>query len=200
RPIFEREYNKVKTFLKPDRDEEPTKKRGVEETLLLESFKKLRAEVEVSGSYSTQDTQTDDPKEMSEEYFKNMLQIIPIQDDLGAKLQGKLEEKDKVNAATKEVNAAEPTVFDDEEVTMTMAQTLIKMKAKKARLLDEKMAKRIGKGFSGVETPLFATMLVQPQADTEEKDEEDEVHAAPTPPSPTHEPTPPSQEPITSPP
>nr|GEV32329.1 hypothetical protein [Tanacetum cinerariifolium] len=50
RPIFEREYNKVQTFLKPDRDEEPVKKRGVEETLLQESFKMLRAEVEASGS------------------------------------------------------------------------------------------------------------------------------------------------------
>nr|GEV13246.1 transposon Ty3-G Gag-Pol polyprotein [Tanacetum cinerariifolium] len=58
----------------------------------------------------------------------------------------------------------------------------------------------IGKGFSGVETPLFATMLVQPHAAAEEEDEEDEVHDAPKPPSPTHEPTPPSQEPITSPP
>nr|GEY64916.1 hypothetical protein [Tanacetum cinerariifolium] len=46
-------------------------------------------------------------------------------------------------AATKDVNAAEPIVFDDEEVTMTMAQTLIKMKAKKARLLDEQIAKRL---------------------------------------------------------
>nr|GEV12523.1 putative ribonuclease H-like domain-containing protein [Tanacetum cinerariifolium] len=45
--------------------------------------------------------------------------------------------------AVKKVNAVEPTVFDDEEVTMTMAQTLIKMKAKKARLLDEQMAKRL---------------------------------------------------------
>nr|GEV72437.1 hypothetical protein [Tanacetum cinerariifolium] len=43
----------------------------------------------------------------------------------------------------KEVNAAEPTVFDDEEVTMTMAQPLIKMKAKKVRLLNEQMAKRL---------------------------------------------------------
>nr|GEW13874.1 putative reverse transcriptase domain-containing protein [Tanacetum cinerariifolium] len=45
----------------------------------------------------------------------------------------------------KEINAAkpEPTVFDDEEVTMTMAQTLIKMKAEKARILDEQMAKRL---------------------------------------------------------
>nr|GEW93988.1 hypothetical protein [Tanacetum cinerariifolium] len=48
RPIFEREYNHVQTFLKLDRDEEPTKKRAAKETLLQESFKKLRAEVEVS--------------------------------------------------------------------------------------------------------------------------------------------------------
>nr|GEX70326.1 putative ribonuclease H-like domain-containing protein [Tanacetum cinerariifolium] len=78
RPIFEREYNKVQTFLKPDRDEEPTNKRGDNETLLQESFKKLRAEVEVSGSHSTQDTPIDDPKEMYEEYVKNMLQIVQV--------------------------------------------------------------------------------------------------------------------------
>nr|GEV64046.1 putative reverse transcriptase domain-containing protein [Tanacetum cinerariifolium] len=46
-------------------------------------------------------------------------------------------------AATKEVNVVEPTTFDDEEVTMTMAQVLIKMKAEKVRLLDEQMAKRL---------------------------------------------------------
>nr|GEX92311.1 hypothetical protein [Tanacetum cinerariifolium] len=46
-------------------------------------------------------------------------------------------------STAKEVSAAELTVFDDEEVTMTMAQTIIKMKAKKARLLDEQMAKRL---------------------------------------------------------
>nr|GFA85422.1 hypothetical protein [Tanacetum cinerariifolium] len=50
---------------------------------------------------------------------------------------------DDDNTATKDASAAEPTVFDDKEVTMTMAQTLIKMKAKKARLLDEQMAKRM---------------------------------------------------------
>nr|GEY55229.1 hypothetical protein [Tanacetum cinerariifolium] len=60
--------------------------------------------------------------------------------DLGAEHQGR---KDDDNAATKEVSAAEPTVFEDEEVTMTMAQTLIKIKAKKARILDEQMAKRL---------------------------------------------------------
>nr|GEW18050.1 putative ribonuclease H-like domain-containing protein [Tanacetum cinerariifolium] len=51
--------------------------------------------------------------------------------------------KDNDNAASKDVNAAEPTVFDDKEVTITMAQTLIKMKAKKTRLLDEQMSKRL---------------------------------------------------------
>nr|GEZ17026.1 hypothetical protein [Tanacetum cinerariifolium] len=66
-----------------------------------------------------------------------------------AKLQGRTERKDDDNAAAKDVNAAkevnavEPIIFNDEEVTMTMAQTLIKMKAEKARLLDEQMAKRL---------------------------------------------------------
>nr|GEV47633.1 chaperone protein ClpB4, mitochondrial [Tanacetum cinerariifolium] len=73
----EKEYNKVQTFLMPDRDEEPTKKKVAEETLLQESFKKLKT-VEVSGSHSTQDTPTDDPKEMSEEDVKNMLEIVPV--------------------------------------------------------------------------------------------------------------------------
>nr|GEX41416.1 hypothetical protein [Tanacetum cinerariifolium] len=43
RPIFEREYNKVQTLFKPDKVKEPTKKRVAEETLLEESFKKLKA-------------------------------------------------------------------------------------------------------------------------------------------------------------
>nr|GFA16245.1 hypothetical protein [Tanacetum cinerariifolium] len=70
RPIFEREYNKVQTFLKPDRDGEPAKKRGAEETLLQESFKKQRAKVEASGSHTTHDTPTDDPKEISDEELR----------------------------------------------------------------------------------------------------------------------------------
>nr|GEV13041.1 hypothetical protein [Tanacetum cinerariifolium] len=55
--------------------------------------------------------------------------------------------------------------------------------------------RKIGKGFSGIETPLFNTMLVQPQAAAEKEDEEDKVPATHTPLSPTHEPTLPSQEP-----
>nr|GEV37389.1 hypothetical protein [Tanacetum cinerariifolium] len=48
-----------------------------------------------------------------------------------------------VYAATKDVSATKPTVFDDEEVTMTMAQILIKMKAEKAKLIDEQIAKSL---------------------------------------------------------
>nr|GEX48812.1 hypothetical protein [Tanacetum cinerariifolium] len=47
-----------------------------------------------------------------------------------------------VSAATKDVSTVEPTVFDDEEVTMTMAQTSIKIKAEKAILFDEQIAQR----------------------------------------------------------
>nr|GEZ75682.1 hypothetical protein [Tanacetum cinerariifolium] len=123
---------------------------------------------------------------------------------------GRMEEDITV---VKEINAAEPepTVFNDEEVTMTMAQTNF------SKYIFDSMVRNvdspskflmIGKGFSGVKTPLFDTMLVQPQADVENEDDH-EVPAAPTPPSPTpattptsptHEPLPPPQEPISSPP
>nr|GEY44292.1 putative reverse transcriptase domain-containing protein [Tanacetum cinerariifolium] len=78
RPIFEREYNKVLALFKPDKDvEEPKKKRVAEETLLQESFKKLKA-VEVLGYESPQETPTDDPKEMTEEDVQNMLEIVLV--------------------------------------------------------------------------------------------------------------------------
>nr|GEW80180.1 copia protein [Tanacetum cinerariifolium] len=48
--------------------------------------------------------------------------------------------------------------------------------------------KRIRKGFLGVETSLFASMLVQPQPQAEE---DVEIHIAPVPPSTTSAPTPP---------
>nr|GEY46030.1 hypothetical protein [Tanacetum cinerariifolium] len=66
---------------------------------------------------------------------------VETQVDMDAELRGRIDQE--VSAATKEVSAAEPTVFDDEEVTMTIAQTLIKMKAEKAKLLDEQMAQRL---------------------------------------------------------
>nr|GEZ91864.1 hypothetical protein [Tanacetum cinerariifolium] len=232
---------------------EPKKKRVDEETLLQESFKKLKA-VEVSGSESTQETPSNDLKEMSEEDVQNImvrnvdspskflmyprfLQVVMDNqvDDMTShntrytsltltqkvfanmrrvrkgfsgvespvfpsmlilklkkrvkklekkrrskhsgfkrlrrveqdkhtqaleiiklkKRVKKLEKKRRSNslglkrlrkdssAATKDVNAAEPTVFDDKEVTMTMAQTLIKMKVEKGKLLDEQMAQRL---------------------------------------------------------
>nr|GEU90260.1 putative ribonuclease H-like domain-containing protein [Tanacetum cinerariifolium] len=58
--------------------------------------------------------------------------------------------------------------------------------------------KRIGKGFLGVETSLFDTMLVQPQVDdaaeVEEDEDNDEVPAAPSPPPPAYESSLPTQE------
>nr|GEV08369.1 arginine--tRNA ligase, chloroplastic/mitochondrial [Tanacetum cinerariifolium] len=76
RPIFKREYKKVQTLFKPDKDvEEPKKKRVAEETLPQESFKKLKA-VKVTGSESTQEIPFSDPKEMSEEDVQNMLEIV----------------------------------------------------------------------------------------------------------------------------
>nr|GEZ38951.1 hypothetical protein [Tanacetum cinerariifolium] len=77
-PIFVREYKKVQTLFKPGKDvKEPKKKRVAEETLLQESFKKLKV-VEVSGSESTQETPSNDSKEMSEEDVHSMLEIIPV--------------------------------------------------------------------------------------------------------------------------
>nr|GEV86909.1 hypothetical protein [Tanacetum cinerariifolium] len=66
------------TFFKPDKDvEEPKKKRVVDETLLYESFKKLRA-AEVLGSESTQEIPSNDLKEMTEEDVQNMLELILV--------------------------------------------------------------------------------------------------------------------------
>nr|GEW09140.1 ribonuclease H-like domain-containing protein [Tanacetum cinerariifolium] len=48
--------------------------------------------------------------------------------------------QEEVNVASKRVSAIEPTVFDD---TMTMAQTLMKLKAKKAKLLDEHITQKL---------------------------------------------------------
>nr|GFA32113.1 hypothetical protein [Tanacetum cinerariifolium] len=47
-------------------------------------------------------------------------------------------EKDK-----EDVSATEPAVFDDEEVRMTMAQTLIKLKAEIVKLLNEQISQKL---------------------------------------------------------
>nr|GFA32465.1 hypothetical protein [Tanacetum cinerariifolium] len=56
---------------------EHSREKVAEETLLHESFKKLKV-VEVLGSESTQDTPTNDPKEISEQDVKNMLEIVLV--------------------------------------------------------------------------------------------------------------------------
>nr|GFB59038.1 hypothetical protein [Tanacetum cinerariifolium] len=59
--------------------------------------------------------------------------------------------------------------------------------------------RRLVKGFSRVENPLFATMLVQPQPSATKEVDEVQVPNAPTPSSLINEPSPPLQEPITTP-
>nr|GEY53223.1 hypothetical protein [Tanacetum cinerariifolium] len=104
RPIFEREYNKVQTLFKPDKDiEEPKKKRVTEKTLLQESFKKLKA-VEVSGFESTQEIPYNDPKETSEEDVQNMLEIVTVSEFKVEALQRSSDEDLHGGQQTKEQN------------------------------------------------------------------------------------------------
>ncbi|GJY94357.1 hypothetical protein Tco_0510718 [Tanacetum coccineum] len=66
RPIFEEEYNKIQTLFKKDTEvEKINTKRIAEETLLHESFKKLRT-TEASRSEPIQEQPTKEPKELSE--------------------------------------------------------------------------------------------------------------------------------------
>nr|GFC62822.1 hypothetical protein [Tanacetum cinerariifolium] len=72
------EYKKVQTLFKPDKDtQEPQKNRVADETLLQESFKKLKA-VKVLGSESKQEIPSNDAKEMTEEDVQNMLEIVLV--------------------------------------------------------------------------------------------------------------------------
>nr|GEU92710.1 hypothetical protein [Tanacetum cinerariifolium] len=65
--------------------------------------------------------------------------IAAIDADKGITLVDVETDEELVNAA----ESAEPTVFDDEDVIMTMAQILIKLKAEKAKLLDEQIAQKL---------------------------------------------------------
>ncbi|GJT50081.1 hypothetical protein Tco_0976238 [Tanacetum coccineum] len=89
RPIFEEEYNKIQTLFKKDTEVEKTKtKRVAEETLLQESFKKLRT-TEASSSKPIQEQPTKEPKELSEEELKKMLEIVPVEETKAEALQVK---------------------------------------------------------------------------------------------------------------
>ncbi|GKB64177.1 hypothetical protein Tco_0920363 [Tanacetum coccineum] len=89
RPIFKEEYNKIQTLFKKDTEVEKTKtKRIAEETLLQESFKKLRT-AEASRSEPIQEQPTEEPKELSEEELKKMLEIVPVEEIKAEALQVK---------------------------------------------------------------------------------------------------------------
>ncbi|GJT15235.1 putative ribonuclease H-like domain-containing protein [Tanacetum coccineum] len=89
RPMFEKEYNKIQTLFKKDTEVEKTKtKRVAEETLLQESFKKLRT-AEASSSEPIQEQPIEEPKELSEEELKKMLEIVPVEEIKAEALQVK---------------------------------------------------------------------------------------------------------------
>ncbi|GKD73253.1 hypothetical protein Tco_1331535, partial [Tanacetum coccineum] len=90
RPIFKEEYNKIQTFLKKDTEVEKTKtKRITEEILLQESFKKLRA-IEASRPKPIQEQPTEEPKELSEEELKKILEIVLVEEFKAEALQVEL--------------------------------------------------------------------------------------------------------------
>ncbi|GKB37281.1 hypothetical protein Tco_0882223, partial [Tanacetum coccineum] len=75
RPIFKEEYNKIQTLFKKDTEVEKTKtKKIAKETLLQESFKKLRT-VEASRSESIQEQPTKEPKELSEKDLQRRWEV-----------------------------------------------------------------------------------------------------------------------------
>ncbi|GKC39842.1 hypothetical protein Tco_1052226 [Tanacetum coccineum] len=79
RPIFEEEYNKIQTLFKKDTEVEKTMtKRVAEETLLQESFKRLRA-AKVSRSEPIQEQQTKESQELSEEELQKLLVTVPVE-------------------------------------------------------------------------------------------------------------------------
>nr|GEV71417.1 hypothetical protein [Tanacetum cinerariifolium] len=144
RPIFEREYNKVQTLFKPDKDvEEPQKKKVAKKTLLYESFKKLKA-VKVSGSESTHDTLINDPKEISEEDVKNILEIVPVSEFKVEALQVKheifmLTEKDYPlsNAVMIMMLSAKLQVEEDSDMARDLVMKIfMKANKPKSRSLD----------------------------------------------------------------
>ncbi|GJX11111.1 hypothetical protein Tco_0200970 [Tanacetum coccineum] len=80
RPMFEEEYTKIQTLFKKDTEVEKTKaKRVAEETLIQESFKNLRT-AKASSSEPIQEQPTEEPKELSEEELKKMLEIVPVEE------------------------------------------------------------------------------------------------------------------------
>nr|GEU90890.1 ribonuclease H-like domain-containing protein [Tanacetum cinerariifolium] len=88
---------------------------------------------------------------LTQKLFANMRRVgkgfSKVETPLFASMLGRIDQQD-VSVATNDVNAAKPIVFDDEEVTMTMAQIFIKLKAENDKLLDEQMAQRMIYGIT----------------------------------------------------
>ncbi|GKA10224.1 hypothetical protein Tco_0689657 [Tanacetum coccineum] len=81
RPIFEEEYRKVQTLFKKDSEVSKSKKKRVAEaSLLQESFKKLRTAQALGSDPFHQEKSTKEPKELSEEDLKKMLEIVPVEE------------------------------------------------------------------------------------------------------------------------
>ncbi|GJU50440.1 hypothetical protein Tco_1219995 [Tanacetum coccineum] len=77
----------ISTDEKKDTEVEKTKtKRIAEETLLQESFKKLRTD-EASRSEPIQEQPTEEPKELSKEELKKMLEMVPVEEIKAEALQ-----------------------------------------------------------------------------------------------------------------
>nr|GFA07793.1 hypothetical protein [Tanacetum cinerariifolium] len=97
---------------------------------------------------------------------------IKTQVDLGAKLKGR---KDDDNAASKDVNVAEPNVFDDEEVIMNMAQTLTKigMTYDKKIVAKETLLQESFKKLKAVEVSVSESTQETPTNDPKEMSKED---------------------------
>ncbi|GKF46456.1 hypothetical protein Tco_0136258, partial [Tanacetum coccineum] len=71
---------KVQTLFKKDSEvSKSEKKRVVEEALLQESFKKLRTTQASCSEPFHQEKSTEEPKELSEEDLKKMLEIVPVE-------------------------------------------------------------------------------------------------------------------------
>ncbi|GJS49964.1 hypothetical protein Tco_0600085 [Tanacetum coccineum] len=107
--MFEEEYNKIQTLFKKDTEVEKTKtKRVAEETLLQESFKKLRT-AEASSSEPIQEQPTEEPKELSEEELKKMLEIVLVEEIKAEALQVKEDLVTLWSLVKERFRSAEPT-------------------------------------------------------------------------------------------
>nr|GEU64392.1 hypothetical protein [Tanacetum cinerariifolium] len=85
--------------------------------------------------------------------------------DLGAKLQGRIERKDDDNVVAKEVNAAEPTVFDDEEMQEKHLDNIKKYQSLKRKPISIAQAKKnmivYLKNMAGYKMEHFKETLLQ---------------------------------------